>query len=140
MWYLGLGDREGEDGFAHDLFACHATNRDGVHWEKPDLGLVWYGGDKKNNRVRINGLQESDRVYMAIVLSFAAAGFLDGPFSVSGTHSNKPSKFFKFSVQARNPLTESRKQKTLLPNEESRANKKSLWAVSVYIVRQPPRR
>ncbi len=68
MWYLGLGDREGEEGFAHDLFVCHATSRDGVHWEKPDLGLVEYGGDKKNNRVRINGLQESDRVYMTIVL------------------------------------------------------------------------
>lgn len=68
IWYLGIGDREGEDGRAHDLFVCYATSRDGVNWEKPNLGLVEYGGDKKNNRVRINGLEEADRIFMALVL------------------------------------------------------------------------
>lgn len=68
MWYLGLGDREGEDGRAHDLFVCYATSQDGVSWEKPSLGLVEYGGSTHNNRVLIRGLEESDRHYAAVIL------------------------------------------------------------------------
>jgi hypothetical protein len=67
MWYLGIGDREGEDGVAHQLKVCYATSRDGVHWEKPELGLVEYGGDSKNNRVLIRGMEET-WIYAAVVL------------------------------------------------------------------------
>ncbi len=68
MWYLGIGDREGEDGKAHDLQVCYATSRDGIHWEKPDLGLVSYGGSTANNRVRMNGLEKEDRVYEVVII------------------------------------------------------------------------
>jgi len=30
-------------------YTCLATSRDGIHWEKPNLGLVDYKGSKKNN-------------------------------------------------------------------------------------------
>lgn len=30
---------------------CHAESQDGVHWEKPDLGIVEWKGSKKNNLV-----------------------------------------------------------------------------------------
>ena len=30
---------------------CYATSSDGVHWEKPDLGLVEFNGSKHNNIV-----------------------------------------------------------------------------------------
>ena len=30
---------------------CYATSADGVHWEKPELGLVTYEGSKSNNIV-----------------------------------------------------------------------------------------
>lgn len=68
MWYLGIGDREGEDGVAHDLQVCYATSGDGIHWKKPELGLVAYGGSTANNRIRIHGLEKEDRVYDAIVM------------------------------------------------------------------------
>jgi len=30
---------------------CYATSKDGLKWEKPELGIVEYGGNKKNNIV-----------------------------------------------------------------------------------------
>jgi len=29
--------------------ACMATSQDGLHWERPNLGLVEYGGNRRNN-------------------------------------------------------------------------------------------
>lgn len=34
---------------------CYATSRDGVHWDKPNLGLFEYDGLKETNIVRVNG-------------------------------------------------------------------------------------
>jgi hypothetical protein len=50
MWYLGRGDGEGE----HQRL-CLATSRDGYHWEKPELGLIAYGGSTRNNLVDLGG-------------------------------------------------------------------------------------
>ena len=30
---------------------CYAVSKDGIHWEKPELGLVEFDGNKKNNIV-----------------------------------------------------------------------------------------
>ena len=30
---------------------CYATSKDGLHWEKPELGLIEFNGSKKNNIV-----------------------------------------------------------------------------------------
>ena len=38
---------EGLRGFG----VCYATSRDGIHWEKPDLGVIEFNGSKKNNIV-----------------------------------------------------------------------------------------
>ena len=35
--------------------ACYAVSSDGVHWEKPDLGLVEHGGSKANNILMASG-------------------------------------------------------------------------------------
>lgn len=35
---------------------CYATSTDGVHWEKPDLGLIEFRGDKHNNIVFVGRL------------------------------------------------------------------------------------
>ena len=32
-------------------YVCYAESTDGIHWEKPDLGLVEFDGSKKNNIV-----------------------------------------------------------------------------------------
>ena len=29
----------------------YATSRDGIHWQKPELGLIEFGGNRKNNIV-----------------------------------------------------------------------------------------
>lgn len=61
MWYLGQG--------ADDVWferVCFAKSRDGYHWEKPDLGLVEYGGNKHNNLVDLN--QGAHHVQACVVL------------------------------------------------------------------------
>ncbi len=35
----------------YDLVTCYAESRDGVHWKKPELGLVDFNGSKQNNIV-----------------------------------------------------------------------------------------
>ena len=45
MWYRGLGDQDAK------YRVCYAVSKDGIHWEKPELGLVEYGGDTQNNLV-----------------------------------------------------------------------------------------
>lgn len=33
----------------HEPFYCYAESRDGIHWKRPDLGIVEFQGAKKNN-------------------------------------------------------------------------------------------
>ena len=33
----------------HELFACYAESRDGIHWTKPNLGIIEFQGSKDNN-------------------------------------------------------------------------------------------
>lgn len=47
MWYTGS---DGED-----RRVCYAVSRDGIHWDKPKLGLVEYKGGKDNNLVGFDG-------------------------------------------------------------------------------------
>ena len=49
-WYEGDGwdpASRSTDG----RFLCYAFSRDGLHWEKPSLGIIEYEGSKKNNIV-----------------------------------------------------------------------------------------
>jgi hypothetical protein len=59
MWYTTYWyrvRREGDDIVVDERFdeyaaqrLCLATSNDGVHWEKPELGLVEFDGSKRNN-------------------------------------------------------------------------------------------
>ena len=51
MWYLGMIQTTIERGQAPGYWRpmCYAESDDGVHWTKPDLGLVELNGSKKNN-------------------------------------------------------------------------------------------
>ncbi len=51
MWYLGMIQRELERGQAPGWWRpmCYAESADGIHWTKPELGLVELGGNKRNN-------------------------------------------------------------------------------------------
>jgi hypothetical protein len=56
MWYFGKsgkqnpsnGSRQGSD---ERKTLCYAISEDGIHWEKPNLGLVEFKGSTDNNRV-----------------------------------------------------------------------------------------
>jgi hypothetical protein len=51
MWYLGMIERELKAGQAPGWWRpmCYAESDDGVHWSKPELGLVELNGHKRNN-------------------------------------------------------------------------------------------
>ena len=53
LWYNGNhGPERALAGFEREKCClCTATSADGVHWEKPDLGLVEFNGSRKNNIV-----------------------------------------------------------------------------------------
>ena len=33
----------------HDDFTCYAESKDGIHWTRPELGLIEFNGSKRNN-------------------------------------------------------------------------------------------
>lgn len=60
MWYLGQS--HDESWFSR---VCLAKSRDGYHWEKPDLGLVEFNGNRNNNLVDLS--QGSHHVQSCVV-------------------------------------------------------------------------
>jgi len=46
MWYQAYDDDQWHGGTPR---LCYAVSEDGLHWEKPNLGLVEYEGSKENN-------------------------------------------------------------------------------------------
>jgi len=81
MWYLGSGHLDG------DFFCriCYATSRDGVHWERPNLGLVSYNGNRDNNLIDLPGIEGS-------IASFAV---LHDPTEAD------PQRRFKMTIQCK---------------------------------------
>ena len=57
MWYLGMSQTRIEKGQAPGYWRpmCYAESDDGVHWVKPELGLVEFNGSKQNNICLIEG-------------------------------------------------------------------------------------
>ena len=57
MWYLGMHESEIKAGQAPGWWRpmCYAESKDGVHWTKPELGLVAFNGGTKNNICLIEG-------------------------------------------------------------------------------------
>jgi hypothetical protein len=46
MWYQGYAGQA--------YHALYATSRDGIFWERPDLGLIEYAGSRQNNLISTN--------------------------------------------------------------------------------------
>lgn len=57
MWYLGMFETQIVKGQAPGMWRpmCYAESVDGVHWTKPELGLVEFNGSRKNNICLIEG-------------------------------------------------------------------------------------
>lgn len=49
MYYRGSHADEKTQRGTHPEVTCYAESRDGIHWTKPELGLVEYEGSKANN-------------------------------------------------------------------------------------------
>jgi hypothetical protein len=51
MYYVGqeLTNADASTFSTHPVFPCYAESKDGIHWTKPELGLVEFQGSKKNN-------------------------------------------------------------------------------------------
>ena len=47
--YYRAGDWRSLGDPTHENFTCYAESRDGVHWTRPELGLIDFRGSKKNN-------------------------------------------------------------------------------------------
>lgn len=58
MYYRGAQNtvEGGKLGRAHEFVTCLAESADGLHWTKPELGIVEFEGSKKNNIIRIGEL------------------------------------------------------------------------------------
>ena len=50
-WHMWYGAYDLTYKYDCDSFLCYATSSDGVHWQKPSLGLVEYEGSTDNNIV-----------------------------------------------------------------------------------------
>ena len=71
MWYRSehIGNEEG--GVSSHSFTAYAESPDGIHWDRPNLGLVKFGGSKDNNIL----LTEKDEALGYICHNFSP--FLD---------------------------------------------------------------
>ena len=52
MYYRGLHNKKREGEKERHQFVCYAESNDGIHFIKPELGLVEFEGSKKNNIIR----------------------------------------------------------------------------------------
>ena len=93
MWYQSFADDPRTPEYDQRYIMCYATSRDGIVWEKPDLGEIEWGGSKHNNIVAIGnrGLIDTNviedrrdpdaaRRYKVLYYDTAASG---GPVGVS---------------------------------------------------------
>ena len=53
-WHLEVAQDRLNTG-RHPLYCCYAESTDGIHWEKPGLGLHEFEGSKKNNITMVSG-------------------------------------------------------------------------------------
>ncbi len=49
MYYRGSHSGKVNGNAEHPEFTCYAESTDGIHWTKPDLGMVEFNGSKHNN-------------------------------------------------------------------------------------------
>lgn len=54
MWYVAVDSELEKDPRSVQIWRpAYAESRDGIHWTKPELGLVEYRGDRRNNLIAI---------------------------------------------------------------------------------------
>ena len=70
-----LTTTEGNFDRTHPLFFCYAESDDGIHWRKPELGLIEFNGSKKNNIMFADNLTDGEVPSgTAVVISIVVKG------------------------------------------------------------------
>jgi len=110
MWYLGLHTRQSLHGAAYDWWRpmCYAESDDGITWRKPELGLVEFNGNKKNNICLI----ESEPHSLSRVNDFLTV--------IHDAEDPDPQRRYKAAYIAHMPIDEVRSGKSELGPRESR--------------------
>ena len=96
--YMDLAKTEDAiEGECREMGLCYAVSKDGIHWEKPELGIVEFDGSKKNNIVMrsphgpgvFKDLREPDpaRRYKTF---FGGKAKMEVAFSPDGLHWSQP--------------------------------------------------
>lgn len=60
LWYVAFDHNYKSD---LDLYFCYARSKDGVHWEKPSLGIYSYNGSTDNNILMSGGCNLATVIY-----------------------------------------------------------------------------
>jgi len=55
LWYLSLGTFPARNRQRDPTYHCYATSKDGLNWERPNLGLFKHDGSAENNIVASRG-------------------------------------------------------------------------------------
>jgi hypothetical protein len=88
-----------DDPWKNHAFLCYAESKDGLTWEKPDLGIVEYRGSKKNNILLrsvvdatafIDPTAPADRRYKLLHTIGPHKGGLRVSYSADGIHFTTP--------------------------------------------------
>jgi hypothetical protein len=109
MWYLGMFESKWDSratGWWRPM--CYAESDDGVHWTKPDLGLVDFHESRKNNICQI----ESDPPALSRVNDFLTV--------IHDPQDANPARRYKCAYIAHMPIDEVRGGRSLIGPKESR--------------------
>jgi len=108
MWYLGMTHRKLASGQSAGWWRpmCYAESDDGIHWTKPELGLVEFNGSKKNNICLI----ESDPPSLSLVNDFLSV--------IYDAEDPDPARRYKVAYIAHLPFEEVRGGRSKIGPEE----------------------
>ena len=60
LWYLSLGTYPARNRQPDPTYHCYATSKDGLNWERPNLGQFKFEGSSANNIIASNGAPGTD--------------------------------------------------------------------------------
>ena len=108
MWYSTMNHfRYIQKIFPESTYLCYATSRDGLNWEKPDLGVVSYRGHTQNNIV-LEGTNAPD---------LGIYGILDAVSILKDIRDPDPTRRYKLMVWRHNQKFEDTKSSYVLEGE-----------------------
>ena len=79
-----------------DQMLCYATSKDGLHWDKPKLGLVEYRGSRENNLIFGRArMPTKEEIEIDPTLGGASTGCFEGAWVMKDPVEKDPAKRYK---------------------------------------------